>query len=78
MDLLNRSGAGRIQGCVRLLPSTGPTMLGDIFPILLDASRRHEAIGSGEQPIRARCSRGCAEGERRTCCCQLRAVCGHD
>jgi N-acyl-L-homoserine lactone synthetase len=26
---------GRVQGCVRLLPSTGPTMLRDTFPILL-------------------------------------------
>lgn len=34
--LLNRSGAGQIQGCVRLLPSTGATMLRDTFPILLD------------------------------------------
>jgi N-acyl-L-homoserine lactone synthetase len=34
--LLQRSGNGRIQGCVRLLPSTGPTMLRDTFPALLD------------------------------------------
>jgi acyl homoserine lactone synthase len=33
--LLQRSSDGRIQGCVRLLPSTGPTMLRDAFPILL-------------------------------------------
>ncbi len=26
---------GRPQGCVRLLPSVGPTMLGDTFPALL-------------------------------------------
>jgi acyl homoserine lactone synthase len=26
---------GRAQGCVRLLPSVGPTMLGEAFPILL-------------------------------------------
>jgi acyl homoserine lactone synthase len=26
---------GRIQGCIRLLPTTGPTMLRDAFPILL-------------------------------------------
>lgn len=36
VHLLNRSRAGQIQGCVRLLPSTGPTMLRDTFPILLD------------------------------------------
>lgn len=27
---------GRIQGCVRLLPTTGPTMLRETFPVLLD------------------------------------------
>ncbi|MET4247198.1 acyl-homoserine-lactone synthase [Bradyrhizobium sp. LA6.7] len=26
---------GRAQGCVRLLPSAGPTMLGEAFPVLL-------------------------------------------
>lgn len=26
----------RVHGCVRLLPSTGPTMLRDTFPVLLD------------------------------------------
>ena len=26
---------GRVQGCVRLLPSVGPTMLRDTFPVLL-------------------------------------------
>lgn len=36
VHLLHRSRAGQIQGCVRLLPSTGPTMLRDTFPILLD------------------------------------------
>lgn len=36
VHLLSRSATGRIQGCVRLLPSTGPTMLRDTFPILLD------------------------------------------
>lgn len=45
--LLNRSGAGRIQVCVRLLPSTGPTMLRDTFRSCWTGSRRHEAIGSG-------------------------------
>src|SRR6266581_6690093 len=33
--LLQRANDGRVQGCVRLLPSTGPTMLRDAFPILL-------------------------------------------
>ncbi|MDH2398396.1 acyl-homoserine-lactone synthase [Bradyrhizobium sp. SSUT18] len=36
--LIQRANNGRIQGCVRLLPSTGPTMLRDAFPILLDGS----------------------------------------
>lgn len=34
--LLTDDGGGRIQGCVRLLPTTGPTMLRDTFPALLD------------------------------------------
>ncbi|MGE0333845.1 MAG: acyl-homoserine-lactone synthase [Gammaproteobacteria bacterium] len=36
--LLQRRGDGRIQGCVRLLPSTGPTMLGKTFAALLDGA----------------------------------------
>jgi N-acyl-L-homoserine lactone synthetase len=28
---------GRLQGCVRLLPTTGPTMLRETFPVLLDS-----------------------------------------
>jgi acyl homoserine lactone synthase len=34
--LLQQDKGGRIQGCVRLLPTTGPTMLRDTFPALLD------------------------------------------
>ncbi len=34
--LLQKDDGGRIQGCVRLLPTTGPTMLRDTFPALLD------------------------------------------
>ncbi len=34
--LILRDYAGRVLGCVRLLPSTGPTMLRDAFPVLLD------------------------------------------
>ena len=34
--LLQRSRDGRVQGCVRLLPSTGPTMLRDTFGMLLN------------------------------------------
>lgn len=36
--LIQRADDGRIQGCVRLLPSTGPTMLREAFPILLDGA----------------------------------------
>jgi acyl homoserine lactone synthase len=34
--LLQRSEDGPVQGCVRLLPTTGPNMLRDTFPALLD------------------------------------------
>ncbi|WGR93009.1 acyl-homoserine-lactone synthase [Bradyrhizobium sp. ISRA443] len=34
--LIQRASDYRIQGCVRMLPSTGPTMLRDTFPVLLD------------------------------------------
>lgn len=34
--LLLRAVDGRVNGCVRLLPSTGPTMLDQVFPVLLD------------------------------------------
>ena len=37
--LLYSSGAGRIEGCVRLLPTTGPNMLRDSFPALLGPNR---------------------------------------
>lgn len=33
--LLQKGEDGQIQGCVRLLPSTGPTMLRETFPVLL-------------------------------------------
>lgn len=36
VHLLYRSADGQVDGCVRLLPSTGPTMLRDTFPVLLD------------------------------------------
>lgn len=34
--LLQKDDDGCVQGCVRLLPTTGPTMLNDTFPALLD------------------------------------------
>jgi acyl homoserine lactone synthase len=36
--LIQRATDNRVQGCVRLLPSTGPTMLRDTFPVLLDGA----------------------------------------
>ena len=36
--LIQRAIDNRVQGCVRLLPSTGPTMLRDTFPVLLDGA----------------------------------------
>lgn len=36
--LLQRSGDGAVTGCVRLLPTTGPTMLSDTFGALLDSA----------------------------------------
>jgi acyl homoserine lactone synthase len=33
--LLNRNPAGAVEGCVRLLPTTGPNMLRNSFPALL-------------------------------------------
>jgi acyl homoserine lactone synthase len=36
--LIQRASDNRVQGCVRLLPSTGPTMLRDTFPVLLDGA----------------------------------------
>ena len=34
--LLQKDHRGQVQGCVRLLPTTGQTMLGNTFPALLD------------------------------------------
>ena len=42
--LLLVTAAGSIGGCVRLLPSLGPTMLGEVFSDLLDGT----AIPAGE------------------------------
>lgn len=36
--LIQRASNDRVQGCVRLLPSIGPTMLRDTFPVLLDGA----------------------------------------
>lgn len=44
--LLQRTGDSGVQGCVRLLPTTGPTMLRETFPALLDgeAAPRSDSI----------------------------------
>lgn len=34
--LLYRGDDGLVHGCARLLPTTGPNMLRDVFPVLLD------------------------------------------
>jgi acyl homoserine lactone synthase len=36
--LLQHGQAGRVLGCCRLLPTTGPNMLRDVFPELLDGA----------------------------------------
>ncbi len=36
--LLQRGKQGTVTGCVRLLPTQGPTMLRDTFPVLLDGA----------------------------------------
>jgi acyl homoserine lactone synthase len=36
--LIQRASDNSIQGCVRMLPSTGPTMLRDTFPLLMDGA----------------------------------------
>src|SRR6185437_10908809 len=41
--LLLRTEDGRLAGCVRLLPSSGPTMLRDTFPALLPSGPMLEA-----------------------------------
>lgn len=38
VHLVQLSGAGTVIGCVRFLPTTGPTMLANTFPALLDGS----------------------------------------
>ncbi len=69
--LLQRDDDGRIQGCVRLLPTTGPTMLRDTFPVLLDgqlapaSERSGRAAGSASISARETRRRGTASRERR-------------
>ncbi|MHA7774694.1 acyl-homoserine-lactone synthase [Roseibium sp. M-1] len=36
--LVMKNDKGRVSGCVRFLPTTGPTMLRDTFPALLDGT----------------------------------------
>ena len=64
--LLRLSNEGRVTGCARLLPTTGPTMLRDVFPVLLgehpmpaspkiwESSRfAADAQGNGREQMRA-------------------------
>lgn len=37
--LAYRNAAGAVEGCIRLLPTTGPNMLRDVFPALLDGQQ---------------------------------------
>lgn len=41
--LLNRDHAGQIGGCVRLLPTSGPNMLRNSFPVLLGSEPAPES-----------------------------------
>ena len=72
--LLQRDDDGRIQGCVRLLPTTGPTMLRDTFPRCWTDSLRRRPIRSGRAAGSASISaretrrRGAASRERRMSC----------
>ncbi len=34
--ILHIGAHGEVDGCIRLLPTTGPNMLRDIFPVLLE------------------------------------------
>ena len=41
--LVLRGAGGKIDGCVRMLPTAGPTMLRDTFPVLLEGRPAPEA-----------------------------------
>ena len=77
--LLQRANDGRVQGCVRLLPSTGPTMLRDAFPILLDGTSA-PASSSVWESSRFALDIGAdaREGGSRSRPCDLRAFRRHD
>jgi acyl homoserine lactone synthase len=57
--LLQREDDGRVQGCVRLLRTTGSTMLRDTFPALLDgqAAVATDTIWEGSRFGVDRCTR---------------------
>ena len=52
--VLQRNADGRVQGYVRLLPTTGPNMLRDTFPALLDRQVAPTSDDPGKQPLRRR------------------------
>ena len=72
--LLQTDDEDRIQGCVRLLPTTGPTMLRDTFPLLLDGQPAPasdtiwESSRFGVDLARGTRRRGAASRERRMSC----------
>lgn len=52
--LILRGSDGPVDGCVRLLPSNGPTMLRDTFPELLEGETAPEETQRlGKQPFRS-------------------------
>jgi acyl homoserine lactone synthase len=55
--LLVMTNANKVAGCVRLLPSTGPTMLADTFSVLLDG----QTAPRGEKILES--SRFCVDTE---------------
>lgn len=70
--LLQRTEDSGVQGCVRLLPTTGPTMLRDTFPALLDGDAAPtsdsiwESSASASTSVPARRRRPAASRERPT------------
>jgi acyl homoserine lactone synthase len=46
--LIQRANSGAIQGCVRLLPSIGPTMLRETFSVLLDGAPAPASLNTWE------------------------------
>jgi acyl homoserine lactone synthase len=72
--LLQSSSDGRISGCVRLLPTSGPTMLRDVFPELLAGHAppaRHDIWESSRFALDLPPSREKATGGLAKATCEL-------